>query len=70
MPANTRVIHIDGHEISATFTDAKNESVNRHIKQILLSSFAGQSPKRYNGDNLVIPPKKRYNKGSDRHYVP
>lgn len=70
MPTNTRVIHIDGHEISATFTDTKNESVNRHIKQILLSSFAGQNPKRCNGDNLVIPHKKQYNKGSDSYYVP
>lgn len=70
MPADTHVIHIGGYEISATFTETKNEGVNSHIKQILLASFAGQNPNRCNGDNLVIPPKKRYNRGSDRHYVP
>ena len=32
MPANTHVIHIGGYEISATFTETKNESVNSHIK--------------------------------------
>lgn len=70
MPANIRVIYIDGHEISATFTEAKNEIADRHIKQLLLSSFASQIPNRCNDDNLVIPPKKKYNRGSDRHYVP
>ncbi len=70
MSVNTRVIHIDGHEISATFTEVKNETADRHIKQLLLSSFANQIPDRCNDDNLVIPSKKRYNRDSDRHYVP
>lgn len=70
MPADTHVFHIGGYEISATFTETKNEGINNHIKQILLTSFAGQNPNRCNGDNLVIPTKKRYNRGSDRRYVP
>lgn len=64
------IFHINGHEISATFSDTKNETVHNHIKQILLSSFTNNVSKRCGGDNLAPVQQQRYNKDSDSHYVP
>lgn len=64
------VFHINGHEISATFADTKNEAAHNHIKQILLSSFANNASKSCDGDILVSLPQQRYNKDSDSCYVP
>lgn len=65
MPTRPMVFHVNGHEISATFSDTKNETIYRHIKQILLSSFASHVPNRSRGDILVPLQQQRYNKDSD-----
>ncbi len=70
MTKATHAFRINGYEVSATFSNAKNEMVCKHIKQTLLSSFANNVPKRCGGDNLVPPQKQMYNRDSDSRYVP
>ena len=42
-----------------------------HVKQILLSSFASNAPKKkYPGDILVMPPEQSYNDNGGRHHAP
>lgn len=70
MSTKSLIFQIDGHEISATFADARNDAVQNHIKQILLSAFVGGVSKSCSGDILVSLRPQRYNKGSDSCYAP
>lgn len=70
MSTTPLVFHINGHEISATFANAKNEAAHNHIKQILLSSFVGGVSKSCGNDILVPLRQQRYNKDSDSNHEP
>ena len=62
---------IDGYQISATFADSRNTTALGHVKQILLSSFANNIPKkRYPGDILAIHPNRSDNNSGGSPYVP
>lgn len=68
---NSTILAIDGYEISATFADHRNTEAIGHVKQILLSSFASNAPKKkYPDDILVMPPEQSYNDNGGRHHVP
>lgn len=68
---NSAILAIDGYEISATFAEHKNTEAIGHVKQILLSSFASNAPKkRCPGDILVRPSEQSYNDNGGRHHVP
>ena len=70
MPRNSTTLKVDGYEISATFTEARNTAISGHLKQILLASFTSGSTKSGSGDILVMSPEQRYNKDGGRHHVP
>lgn len=68
---SSAILAIDGYEISATFAEHRNTEAIGHVKQILLSSFASNVPKKkYPGDILVMPPEQSYNDNGGRHHVP
>lgn len=70
-PRNSAILAIDDYEISATFSEHRNPEAIGHVKQILLSSFASNAPKKkYPGDILVMPPEQSYNDNGGRHHVP
>ena len=61
---------VDGYAITASFADCKNAAALHHVKQILLSSFAGKTTKLQSRDILVIPDVQRYSDNGRRYYVP
>lgn len=61
---------VDGYEISATFADSRNTAAIGQVKQILLSSFAGNHAGRRSGDILAIPTEQRDNSSRGKPYVP
>lgn len=63
------VFAIDGYEISATFAESRNPMALGQVKQILLSSFVGNTAKRP-GDILAISPKTRDNISGGTPHVP
>ncbi len=51
-----KMICVDGHEISVSFTDTENSAVINQIKHILLSSFMANVSR--SGDILAICSKQ------------
>lgn len=64
------VFSIDDYEVIATFASDNNISVLGHVKQILISSFAGNPAPLSAGGILAIPYEQRYNKDGGSHRVP
>lgn len=58
---------IDGHEVSATFSDCGNAAVLGQIKQILLSSFANNLSNESRADILAISAERRDNIDGEGH---
>lgn len=52
---HNRILHIDRHEVSISFSDKKNTAVINQIQQILLSSFMANVSQP--SDILAICPK-------------
>ena len=69
MSKPTTVLSVNGFEVTATFAENHNAAAVHHVKQILISSFAGKTTKLQSRDILVIPDVQRYNNGR-RYYVP
>ena len=70
MSKPTTVLSVNGFEVTATFAENHNAAAVHHVKQILISSFAGKTTKLHQSrDILVIPDVQRYNNGR-RYYVP
>lgn len=70
---NTRrstIFAIDGYEVSASFADDRNTMALHHAKQILLSSFANNTPNSSNKGILAILPEQRDNNDEGSPYVP
>ena len=70
---NTRrstIFAIDGYEVSASFADDRNTTALHHAKQILLSSFANNTPNSSNKGILAILPEQRDNNDEGSPYVP
>lgn len=44
MPKHCTTFIVDGYEVRATFAESRNTAVTGHLKQILLASFAGNTP--------------------------
>ena len=61
---------IDGYEVSASFADDRNTTALRHVKQILLSSFANNMPEPSAKGILAILPEQRDNNGRGKPHVP
>lgn len=61
---------VDGYAITASFADCKNAAAVHHVKQILISSFAGKTTKLQSRDILAIPPEQRDNNSGGSPYVP
>lgn len=61
---------IDGFKIFATFTDSRNTAAISQIKQILLSSFAGNASKNRRGDILAITHEQSDNNDRGNPCVP
>ena len=70
MPKSATVFSVDGFEVTATFAENHNAIAVHHVKQILISSFAGKTAKLQSRDILVIPDVQRYNDNGRRYYVP
>lgn len=66
----SKILSVDGYEVSATFTESKNTAAIGHVKQILLSSFANNPSNPHPGDILAIPTETRDNNSGDSHRVP
>lgn len=54
---------VDGYEVRATFAESRNAAVTGHLKQILLASFAGNTPA---GGILAAVPGGWYSKDGRR----
>ena len=63
MSKPTTVLSVNGFEVTATFAENHNAAAVHHVKQILISSFAGKTTKLQSRDILVIPDIQRYNNG-------
>mgnify|MGYP000037714829 FL=1 len=61
---------VDGYEISATFADSENAAALGQVEQILLSSFASNTPKNRAGGILAIHPGQRDNISGGTPHVP
>ena len=70
MSKPTTVLSVNGFEVTATFAENHNAAAVHHVKQILISSFAGKTTKLQSRDILVIPDAQRYNDNGRRYYVP
>lgn len=70
MKQKTAAFRVDGYEISATFADSRNSDISRHLKHILLTSYAADTPKKRSGDILEVPAAQRYNDSGEGHRVP
>lgn len=70
MSKPTTVFSVDGFEVTATFAENHNAIAVHHVKEILISSFAGETAKLQSRDILVIPDVQRYNDNGRRYYVP
>lgn len=70
MPKAAAVFAIDGHEVSATFSEKQNTTALSQVKQILLSSFANNASKLRPVDILALSPQRSDNIDGGRHYVP
>ena len=58
---NTRrstIFAIDGYEVSASFADDRNTTALHHAKQILLSSFANNTPNSSNKCKFRSPSRR------------
>lgn len=63
MPKSATAFSVDGFEITATFAESHNAAAANHVKQILLSSFAANTPKLQSLGILAIPIARRYDNG-------
>ena len=70
MSKPTTVFSVDGFEVTATFAENHNAIAVHHVKQILISSFAGKTTKLQSRDILAIPPEQRDNNSGGSPYVP
>ena len=70
MKQKTAAFRVDGYEISATFAESRNSDISRHLKHILLTSYAADTPKKRSGDILEVPTMQRYNDSGEGHRVP
>ena len=70
MKQKTAAFRVDGYEISATFAESRNSDISRHLKHILLTSYAADTPKKCSGGILEVPAAQRYNDSGERHRVP
>ena len=70
MSKPTTVFSADGFEVTATFAENHNAAAIHHVKQILISSFAGKTTKFQSRDILAIPPEQRDNNSGGSPYVP
>lgn len=70
MSKPTTVLSVNGFEVTATFAENHNAAAVHHVKQILISSFAGKTTKLQSRDILVIPPEQRDNNSGGSPYVP
>lgn len=68
--AVTTVLSVNGFEVTATFAENHNAAAVHHVKQILISSFAGKTTKLQSRNILEIPDVQRYNDNGRRYYVP
>ena len=62
---NTVHLMIDGYEISADFTDGRNQDVSMRVKQIILSAFANSSQKKSNHTLAKLPVQGDNRDGSE-----
>ena len=53
MSKPTTVLSVNGFEVTATFAENHNAIAVHHVKQILISSFAGKTTKLQSRDILV-----------------
>lgn len=67
---NSTVFAVDGYEVSATFADNRNTAAICQVKQILLSSFAGSTPKPHPKGILAIASEQRDNNSGGTPRVP
>ena len=67
---DTTVLSVNGFEVTATFAENHNAAAVHHVKQILISSFAGKTTKLQSRNILEIPDVQRYNDNGRRYYVP
>ena len=65
MPKSATAFSLDGFEITAPFAESHNTAAANHVKQILLSSFAANTPKLQSLGNLAIPIARRYDNGGE-----
>ena len=70
MKQKTTAFCVDGYEISATFADNRNPDISRHLRHILLTSYAADTPQKRSGDILEVPAAQRYNDSGEGHHVP
>ena len=63
MSKSATAFSVDGFEITATFADNHNTAAANHVKQILLSAFAANTPKLRTAGILAIPAMQRYDNG-------
>ena len=69
MSKPTTVLSVNGFEVTATFAENHNAAAVHHVKQILISSFAGKTTKLQSRDILVIPDVQRYIMVEDTMYL-
>lgn len=58
MIQSEKMLYIDGREVFVRFATDKNTDAINHIKQILLSSYMGNTVKPQSGDILAICSKQ------------
>ena len=66
MPKLTTAFSVSGFEVTATFAENRNTTAVHHVKQILISSFAGKAADFQSREKFAIPDAQRYN--DDRRY--